>query len=262
MNHRDTQEFQKTGSAPVPGAGGTGKLLYFDYESGISGDMSVAALLGLGIDREEFHHRLDLLGMPNCRIEITSRRVCGTEAVDFTVHLAVREGHHRTFGDIIDIFEKSRLSPEEKNLAVRIFRTIAEAEAAVHGVPLAKIHFHEVGAADSIIDIAAVAICVTMLRPDRIVSSRLPLGTGHITCAHGVIPVPVPATVEIIKGVPVYQTETRGELITPTGAAIITNLAGSFGPMPPMTIEAAGYGAGKKKYDRTNILRVVSGISV
>lgn len=234
-------------------------ILYFDCQSGVSGDMSVAALLDLGIDRRLFTERLHLLGMTNCDIQITDKRVCGTEAVDFSVALTTDDRHHRRLDDVLDIFESSGLSGEEKDLAIRIFRRIAEAEAVVHGVPLEKVHFHEVGATDSIIDIAAVAICIGILEPDRIISSRLPLGTGFITCAHGRIPVPVPATVEIIKGVPAYQTETRGELITPTGAAIITTLAGQYGPMPAMEITAAGYGAGKKKYDRTNLLRTVLG---
>ncbi len=236
-------------------------ILYFDCQSGISGDMSVAALLHLGIDRNTFLERISLLGLRNCRIHIKDKKICGTEAVDFSVTLEKREGHHRSLADVEAVFEQSGLSKPEKDLALRIFRTIAEAESTVHGVPLEKIHFHEVGAADSIIDIAAVAVCIHMIKPDLIISSRLPLGTGHITCAHGIIPVPVPATLEILKRVPVYQTETRGELITPTGAAIITTLSSGYGPMPSIAIEAAGYGVGKKKYDRTNLLRVLLGKS-
>ena len=251
MNHQEKQGNQKTSS--------DGKILYFDCESGISGDMTVAALLGLGIDRDEFRQRLDLLGMNNYSIHITGKKICGMEALDFSVHLTSGDGSRRSFKDIIEIFQQSGLSTDEKTLSIGIFSTIAEAEAVVHGVPLEKIHFHEVGADDSIIDIAAVAICINMIKPDRIVSSRLPLGTGHVTCAHGIIPVPVPATVEILKGIPVYQTETKGELITPTGAAIIANLSESFEPMPPMEIKNAGYGVGKKKYDRSNVLRVLIG---
>lgn len=235
------------------------RLLYFDCPSGISGDMTVAALLDIGLDHDEFKRQLALLELPGYEIEIGRRDNGGIEGCDFTVVLTGKEHAHRNLTDIEQIVRSSSLQESIQQLSMSIFHHLAEAEAAVHGVPVEEIHFHEVGAIDSIVDIVAAAICIEMLEIDDIQASPIPFGTGYVKCAHGLLPVPVPATVEILKGVPVYQTDIKGELVTPTGAAIVRTLAGHFGNLPAMEISATGYGAGKKQFDRPNLLRVFLG---
>jgi uncharacterized protein (TIGR00299 family) protein len=145
---------------------------------------------------------------------------------------------------------------------MRIFSRLAAAEAKVHGTSIEEVHFHEVGAVDSIVDIVSASICLNMIGADEIVCSRIPTGTGFVKCAHGLLPVPAPATAELLKGAPVYQTDIEGELVTPTGAAIVQTVCHRFGPMPAMRLEATGYGAGKKQFERPNVLRVFLGTEV
>jgi uncharacterized protein (TIGR00299 family) protein len=236
-----------------------GKTLFFQCQSGISGDMTIGALLDLGIDTQEFESQLALLPLEGYNIEIGKRDINGIQATDFHVHIDDSGHEHRNLSDIINIISSSGLSRVVQNLSTEIFRTIAEAEARVHGKPVDEIHFHEVGAVDSIVDIVGAAVCVELLKVSAVMSSPLPMGSGHTRCAHGIIPVPAPATVEILKGVPVYSAGIEGELVTPTGAAIIRQLADEFGPMPAMKLEKVGYGAGKKTFSIPNILRVFLG---
>jgi uncharacterized protein (TIGR00299 family) protein len=237
------------------------KILYFSCQSGISGDMTVAALLDLGLDKDDFLRRLDALALDGYAVDIGRRNAGAIDACDFSVNLTKHEHVHRNLGDIEKIISESGLAEQTKDLSLRIFRRLADAEAEVHGVPVEEIHFHEVGAIDSIVDIVGAAICMTMIGADEVVASPVPFGTGHVKSAHGPLPVPVPATVEILKGAPVYQTEIKGELVTPTGAAIVRTLADRFGPMPSFELEATGYGAGKKKFEIPNALRVFLGRS-
>jgi pyridinium-3,5-bisthiocarboxylic acid mononucleotide nickel chelatase len=167
---------------------------------------------------------------------------------------------HRSYSDIAKMIESSELAPEVKEMSLKIFRKIGEAEGHIHGVPLEKVHFHEVGAVDSIIDIVGAAILIHQLGIKTIKSSPVPVGSGKIHIDHGVYPVPAPATLEILKGVPIEQSDVRFELTTPTGAAIAAVLAEEFGTLPSIKVQSIGYGAGTKTFkDRPNVLRVIIG---
>jgi uncharacterized protein (TIGR00299 family) protein len=237
------------------------RILYFDCRSGISGDMTVGALLDLGIDREAFLEQLDHLDLEGASIRITKKNAFGIMATDFEVVMPNSKTPRirRTLSDIEQLIDSSGLESQVKQLSKQIFRSIAEAESKVHGVSIDEIHFHEIGAIDSIVDIVGTSICISMLKVDRIFSSPLHLGRGFVDCDHGTLPVPAPATVEILRGVPVYSTGIEGELVTPTGAAIITNLTQDFIDLPPMVVEIIGYGQGKKDYGIPNVLRVFLG---
>ena len=237
------------------------RLLYFDCLSGISGDMTIGALLDLGADQEKFREQLKGLAVEGYQIEVVKKRFNGISGTDFDVVLTDHSGphKHRNLDDINHLIESSSISEKTKKLSRQIFHRIAEAEATVHGRSIEEIHFHEVGAIDSIVDIVGTAICLSLLEIDTVFSSPLHLGTGFVNSAHGKIPVPAPATIEILKGVPVYSTGVKGELVTPTGAAIIKTLAKEFISMPPMIVEKIGYGTGKKEYEIPNALRIVLG---
>lgn len=168
--------------------------------------------------------------------------------------------HHRTLADILKLIDESELDPPVKETAEKIFDRLAEAEAKIHNKTKDKIHFHEVGAIDSIIDIVGASIGLHLLEIEESYASKISLGSGFVKCAHGIMPVPAPATLELLKGVPVRQTSIGKELTTPTGAAIIATLAKQFGSMPEMVIDAIGYGAGQRNLDeRPNLLRVCIG---
>jgi len=234
------------------------KIAYFDCFSGISGDMILGALVDAGLDidylKKEFE-KLNISGYDITTRKVEKNHICGTK-VDITVKEKQR---HRNLENINKIIDESTLDVEVKRLSKRIFLKLAEAESKVHGVDIDKIHFHEVGAIDSILDVVGTLIGLEKLNVKKIYSSHLPVGRGFVKCAHGVIPLPAPATAELIKGVPVYSRNVDGELVTPTGAAIITTLAEDFGKMPLMKIEKIGYGAGKSDFEQPNLLRVFIG---
>jgi len=237
------------------------KTLYLDCPMGISGDMFLAALIDLGVDPKMILRELKKL--PVDRIDVEIRKVArhSISATSFKVRLAEAH-HHRTFRDIKKIIDGSALSPGVKSLSKAVFKLIAEAEGRIHGIKADEVHFHEVGAMDSIIDIVGAAVAIESLDVKKTAASPIALGTGWAKTMHGTIPVPAPATLEILKGVPTAASSAPFELTTPTGAAIVKTLASSFGPMPPMTIESAGYGAGKKDFKETaNLLRAVIGAS-
>lgn len=228
---------------------------------GISGDMCLAALINLGVDPKMLMAELKKLplGKTLYDISVTTEIRHSITGTGFRVKVP-REHHHRTFKDIRAMVEGSALSGEVKTLAVSIFRTIAKAEGRVHGIKPDAVHFHEVGALDSIIDIVGAAIALTSLKPDRIVSSPVTLGSGWADTMHGTIPIPAPATLEILKRARIAPSEIPFELTTPTGAAILATIVDEFGPMPAMTVEGVGYGAGRKDFkEAANFLRVVSG---
>lgn len=303
-------------------------ILYFDIKSGISGDMTIASLLDLGLDQDEFLKELKKLKLPGYQIEISTVEKNGITAADFKVILADEshpdlkaaselkaadkvdshdhhhdhhEGgcngcgnhaehhpeqsqhqndhshrdsdhnhshgeidsqaqksghHHRNFEDIKKLINQSDLNQKVKDLSIEIFAEVAKAEAEVHNKDLNEVHFHEVGAVDSIVDIVGTAILIDILNPDHIYASAIPLGSGFVDVAHGRIPVPAPATIEILRGIPVYAAEVKSELVTPTGAAVIKILAEKFIPLPELEIEKIGYGAGKKDLAVTNLLRL------
>lgn len=235
------------------------KTLYFDCFAGASGDMILGAMIAAGVDQETFKQQLSLLNVSGYSIdfEIVDRSgISATYARVQTKH----EHAHRHLRDILKMIEDSHLSDGVKARAVKIFSRLGEAEAHVHNIPIEKVHFHEVGALDAIIDVVGAAICFELLQIERFVSSPLHVGSGTLDMEHGRFPVPPPAVTELLKGVPFYSTDIAGELLTPTGAAIITTVASAFGPIPQLKLERTGYGAGTRRYEKfPNVLRVLIG---
>ena len=234
-------------------------LAYFDCFSGISGDMTLGALVDLGTPLEWLQQELSRLPLKG--FHLTARPVMrnGMTANLLTVEFE-DSGHSRDFKKIRALLENCPLSETVKARSLDIFGKLARAEAHIHSCSEEDVHFHELGAIDAIVDIVGTALCLEKLGIEKVVASKIPLGTGFIECQHGKLPVPAPATLEILKDVPVYGTGVAHELVTPTGAAIIASVAESFGPLPLMHIEKAGYGAGQRDLeDRPNLLRVVKG---
>src|SRR5258705_3835997 len=238
------------------------KTLYFDCFAGASGDMILGALVAAGAASLTLREQLSLLQVGGFSVDVEIVNRSGLSATYARVHTA-HEHKHRHLSDIRKIILNSSLSPGVKDRAVQIFTRLAEAEARVHNEPIEKVHFHEVGALDAIVDVVGAAICFELLGIHRFVCSPLHVGSGMIEMAHGRFPVPPPAVAELLKGVPFYSTEIKGELLTPTGAAIITTVCAEYGPIPQITIERTGYGAGTREYDNfPNVLRVMLGETV
>ncbi len=240
------------------------KIAYFDCFSGVSGDMTLGALLACGVNEADFRERLGALNVPGYALEI--RRVTreGITATDVDVRLREGDqGHGRHLSDIAGILEASPLPPRVRQNALAVFTRLADAEAKIHGTSRDQIHFHEVGAVDAIVDIVGACLLLDMLGVERLVTSSLPCGYGTITCRHGIMPVPAPATMELLQGFPVHSVDIRGELVTPTGAALLATLSDPLaaGRMPAMRVFASGFGAGKKQFkpDMPNLLRVILG---
>jgi uncharacterized protein (TIGR00299 family) protein len=251
------------------------RTLFLDCFSGISGDMAVGALCDLGVSRELLDRELAKLGLGgefHLHFSRQSRR--GIEGVKFDVHLHAHEhGHHehshahehehthgRTFTEIHDLIGGSALSDFVKTRAVAVFHRIAVAEGKIHGMPPEEVHFHEVGAVDSIVDIVAFCVALEALGTPRVLASPLVEGSGFIDCAHGRFPLPAPATLEILAGIPLRQIDEPMEFITPTGAALLAEFSAGFGPMPALAVERIGYGIGTRDTPlRPNVLRAVLG---
>jgi uncharacterized protein (TIGR00299 family) protein len=234
------------------------RIAHFDCFSGISGDMTLAALIDAGVDAAAILAGIDSLGLPIV-IEVEKVRKGGFRATHVRVE-APADDTHRFLPDVEEILQRGSLTPRQLELALRIFRRVAEAESAVHGLPLEKVHFHEVGALDSIADIAGAAIGLDLLGVDRFTSRSVPTGSGTVKCAHGIMPVPAPATAELLKGVPLAASPVRSELTTPTGAAILTTVVTEWIEQPVMTVERIGNGAGRKEFiEQPNILRLFVG---
>jgi len=245
------------------------KTLYLECNSGISGDMTAAALLDLGADQKGLYQALESLGVDGYRLECGRTVKQGIRAYDFNVILDSDDPHiyshghshehsHRNLADVTEIIQRGKLTPQAKELALAIFKRVALAEAKVHGKPLEEVHFHEVGAIDSIIDIVTAAFCIDNLGIEKVYCSPLSEGTGMVRCAHGLMPVPAPATAEIAAagGLSLQITEEQGEMVTPTGAAIAAELSHGEKIPGPFRILKTGYGAGKKEFIRANLLRV------
>jgi pyridinium-3,5-bisthiocarboxylic acid mononucleotide nickel chelatase len=254
------------------------RTLYLDCFAGASGDMLVGAMLDSGLDFELLRSALLKLGVEGYELSLGRVDRSGISAAKFDVHLAGephshehhhnhehshghrRQSHHRSLSEIKRIISSSNLSELVKQRAQAIFQRIGEAEAKIHNVQIETVHFHEVGAIDSIVDIVGACVAFDALKIERIISSPLHVGSGTFQCAHGTYPVPGPATAELLKGVPIYSKDVEGELVTPTGAAIISTLAEGYGPMPMMKIENIGYGAGTRDYPKfPNALRAIIG---
>jgi pyridinium-3,5-bisthiocarboxylic acid mononucleotide nickel chelatase len=234
------------------------QIAYLDCASGISGDMTLGALVDAGADLAAIQAGIDSLGLPSCRLVCSEVKKRGFRATQITVEHEP-EHKHRHLHHITAMIDGSKFSPRSRELATRIFARLAEAEAKVHGTTIEKVHFHEVGAVDSIADIVGAAIGFDLLGIERVVCSPVPTGRGFVEIAHGRCSIPAPATGELLRGVPLAALEVEGELTTPTGAAIVTALADEFGPLPAMTVERIGYGAGMKDFPQPNLLRVLVG---
>jgi len=234
------------------------KICYLDAFSGISGDMAVGALVDAGADAAALLAALTALGTGAAfRIEKTQRR--GIAASKFYVD-AAEAGGHRHLAHILEMIAAADLPAPVKQNAALVFRALGEAEAKVHGVPIEKVHFHEVGAADSICDIVGACLGLHLLGVSEVHCSAINVGGGTVNTEHGALPVPAPATAELLRGRPVYSRGPEVELATPTGAAIASALSARFGPLPPMRIQATGYGAGDKDFAaHANVLRVMLG---
>ena len=242
------------------------RTLYLDCFSGISGDMTVAAIRDLGVEEDIFQTAIAGLGLPEEFHLHFSRGIRqGIAGWKFDVHAhdhssETPHAHGRSFGEIRGLIEKSRLSDFVKGRSISVFERIAKAEGKIHGMRAEDVNFHEVGAVDSIADIVLVCAGLEALTIDSLMASPLVDGSGTITCNHGQLPVPAPATLEILLGIPVRQVEEPHELITPTGAALLAEFCSSFGPMPEMRIEKIGYGLGTRDSGtRPNVLRAFLG---
>ena len=236
------------------------RICYLDAFSGLSGDMTVGALIDAGADKGALMRILESLQTEaKFQVEKVSRR--GVAASKFHVIAGEAKGH-RHLKDILDLIAKSAAPDAVKQNAGAVFQRLGEAEAKVHGIPLAKVHFHEVGAVDSICDIVGACAGFHLLGVDAIYSSALNVGSGTVNTEHGVLPVPAPATAELLSGKPIYARGPAVELTTPTGAAIAVTLSKDFGALPPMRISSTGYGAGDKDFpEHANVLRVLVGES-
>jgi hypothetical protein len=244
----------------------TVKLLYLDCFAGISGDMLLGALIDLGVPEDALRAELAKLKLPGHTI--STRRVA-KQNISATKFDCIEKQHaphrgaattHRGYAEIAGMIEKSELPGSVKRKAVSVFRRIGEAEAKIHGVPLEQIHFHEVGAVDSIVDIVGACAALEMLGVDEVQALPPRLGSGFVETAHGKFPVPAPATLELLRGVPTQSSSEPVELVTPTGAALLAEFCTRYGPMPAMSIEKIGYGAGTRDLEKTpNVLRAVLG---
>ena len=259
------------------------KLLYIECRMGAAGDMLTAALSELHPDPEKFIRQMNALGLEGVSIRRESAVRCGITGthIAVTVHGHEEESHdvhhhhdhehehhhdhhhdhhhHASLGDIMQILSRLDVSDRVKSDALSVYTRIAQAESRAHGRPVGEIHFHEVGTMDAVADIVGVCLLMEALCPDRVIVSPIHVGSGQVQCAHGILPVPAPATAHILQGVPTYGGSIEGELCTPTGAALLRHFADEFGAMPVMHVEKIGYGMGKKEFPAANCVRVFLG---
>lgn len=234
-------------------------IAYFDCFSGISGNMCLGAFIDLGVPVPWLMEQLTSLPLSGFDISVKETRQSGIGAKCVEVLLR-DETTSRHYNDIKSLLEKSPLDPGVRNKSLEAFEKLADAESAIHQCPKETVHFHEVGGIDAIVDIVGSALGMAYLGIDEVISSHLPLGSGSVECCHGVLPVPAPATLAILKNIPVYGGDMPYELVTPTGAAIIATMANAFGPIPEILTEKIGYGAGTRDHgDRPNLLRIILG---
>ncbi len=237
------------------------KICYFDCFSGISGDMTVGALLDCGADFGVIRDEMRKFNLKGYSLSRRKQKRCGITGTKFSVKIDPKSRQpHRHLHDILELIQNADLPEKARTDATAIFRRLARAEAKIHRTTAAKIHFHEVGAVDSIIDIVATAVAINSLGVDKFVSSPVALGGGSVVCHHGILPAPAPATMELLGGAKVYASGQKRELVTPTGAAIVTHYCSDFSGIPEMSVRRVGYGAGS--YDdprRPNLLRIVIG---
>ena len=268
------------------------KTLYLECNMGAAGDMLMAALLELHPDPEAFLHTMNHLGLPGVTVTAEKKETCGILGTHVHVYVNGQEEgeklhgldhgyshdhhehehphdhdhhehahthHHASLGDITHMISHLNLPEQVKTHAAAVYQSIAEAESRAHGKPVTEVHFHEVGTLDAVADVVGVCLLLHELGVTEIVASPVHVGCGHVHCAHGVLPVPAPATASLLEGVPTYGGEIQGELCTPTGAALLRHFAVFFGPMPVMAVEKTGYGVGTKEFPRANMLRAMVG---
>ena len=240
------------------------RTIYLDCGMGAAGDMLTAALLELMPNQDAFVEELNGLGIPGTRFTAEKCEKCGILGTHMkvTVHDKEEDGHHHHHGclaDIRGIVSGLPLPTTVKLDILAVYEEIAQAESHVHGVPVEHIHFHEVGTMDAIADVTAVCLLLHRLAPDKIIVSPVHVGSGQVRCAHGILPVPAPATAYLLRGIPIYGGSIDGELCTPTGAALLKHFATEFGQMPVMKVQAIGYGMGKKDFPRANCVRALLG---
>ena len=238
------------------------KIAYLDCFSGVSGNMLLGALLDAGLPEKSLRSSLNHLHLSGWELEIRQSRFTGLSACLVRVQCSEPTAH-RHLREIRQILEQSSLPGAVQEKSLRVFTRLAEAEALVHGTDVEEVHFHEVGAVDALIDIVGVVSGLFTLDMQQIICSPLPMPSGWVACAHGSMPLPAPAVCQLLQKIPVYGTSLSQELVTPTGAALVAELADSFGPMPSMTLESTGYGAGsmQRKDGRPNLLRLITGQS-
>ena len=239
-------------------------ILYLDCRMGAAGDMLAAALISLLPDREGFLSELSGMNIPKCEMSVSEKKSHGISGTSFSVKIQGKEEeehshHHSNLKSISDIVESLNADAKIKNDIMNVYNIIAVAESIVHGVKVNEVHFHEVGMYDAIADIAAVCLAINKLSPEKIVASPVHVGSGNVKCAHGILPVPAPATAEILKGIPIYGGKIEGELCTPTGAALLKYFVSEFSDMPCFTAEKIGYGMGKKEFEEVNCVRAFLG---
>lgn len=251
------------------------KILYFDCSMGAAGDMLTAALLELHPDPDDFINRMNHIGLPGVVFSAETVERCGIKGTHIRVTVNGQEEgcvqghhhhnhehahhHHAGMNDIVHLVECLSVPEKVRADIMAVYRLIADAESAVHGVPVTEIHFHEVGALDAVADVAAVCTLIHELSPEKIVASPIHVGSGQVHCAHGILPVPAPATARILRNVPTYGGSIRGELCTPTGAALLKYFVTEFGPQPMMRVEKIGYGCGQKELEAANCVRALMG---
>lgn len=253
------------------------KVLYLDCGMGAAGDMLTAALLELLPDPDSFLREMNDLGLPGVRFRREKSIKCGITGTHIAVSVHGEEEesldhghehdhghshahhHHSGMKDIEHIVERLAVPLPVKEDILAVYGLIADAESRAHGVPVTEVHFHEVGAMDAVADITAVSLLLHRLAPDEVIASPVHVGSGHVRCAHGILPVPVPATAHILRDVPVFGGGIEGELCTPTGAALLKHFAAFFGDMPVMRVQSIGYGMGRKDFEAANCLRAMLG---
>jgi len=236
------------------------KIAYFDCFAGISGNMALAAVADAGIGPRGIRQALLGLKLPGYRLHFTRRREQGLAGLHLEVEITARRRRHRNLADITRLIRSSRLPAEVKEKSLAVFSALARAEAKVHQEPLDQVHFHEVGAVDALVDVVGTVAGLFALKVDRVLCSPLPLGRGEVRCEHGLLPIPAPATLALLEGVPVLGGAETGEMVTPTGAALMRTLADDFGPLPALTLAKTGVGLGDRKFTgRPNLLRLITG---
>lgn len=236
------------------------KIAYFDCFSGASGDMILGALIDAGLSARRLREELEKLRIPGVQLKVKRVLKGGIAATRVSVE-GRSERHHRHLDELLKIIDRSRIEPEVKEKSREIFEKIASVEGEIHQKPAGEIHFHEIGGLDSIVDIVGSVWGVSQMGIDEIHVSKVNVGGGFVQCEHGTLPVPAPATLALMKGKPLYSSGVERELLTPTGAALLTSLASHFGPMPVMRVERVGYGAGRDDLPHPNLLRLMIGTS-